>query len=79
MEESIDGQIEEFVHLLNEICLSTDEKCRPKDFAEKKSFLTLDVMSKLAFGEAFGYLDQDRDVYDYLNTTATFILIIMAL
>lgn len=37
------------------------------DFAKKGQFFTLDVISDLAFGKAFGYLEKDEDVYDYIK------------
>lgn len=39
------------------------------DFALKAQFFTLDVLSEIAFGEAFGYLTKDKDLYDYIKTT----------
>jgi hypothetical protein len=79
MEGSIDEQIAKLVRLVETKYLSTVDSYRPIDFGEKASFFTLDVISELAFGEAFGYLDADGDVYDYLKTTKTFIPIMMVL
>lgn len=31
--------------------------------------MTLDIISKIAFGQAFGCLDQDDDVYGYISQT----------
>jgi hypothetical protein len=79
MEGSIDEQIAKLVRLVETKYLSKADSYRPIDFGEKASFFTLDVISELAFGEAFGYLDADDDVYDYLKTTKTFIPIMMVL
>ena len=79
MEGSIDTQIAKLIHLIETKYLSTDDSYRPMDFGEKASFFTLDVISELAFGESFGYLEADRDVYDYLKTTKTFIPIMMVI
>lgn len=79
MEGSIDMIIATFVHLIESNYLSTPDNYRPMDFGEKASFFTLDVISELAFGQAFGYLENDRDVYDYLKITKTFIPIMMVI
>jgi len=75
----MDAQIAKLIHLIEAKYLSTVESYCPIDFAEKASFFTLDVISDLAFGNAFGYLDQDADVYDYLKMTKTFIPIMVTL
>jgi hypothetical protein len=77
MEGSIDLQIAHLVHLIETKYISTSDNYRPLDFGEKASFFTLDVISELAFGEAFGYLENDNDVYDYLKITKTYIPIMM--
>lgn len=46
--------------------ISTPTVYRPIDFAVKASFLTLDILTSVAFGAPFGYLSQDEDVYDYI-------------
>jgi hypothetical protein len=77
MEGSIDLQITSLIHLIETKYLSTSDSYRPMDFGEKASFFTLDVISELAFGQAFGYLEKDSDVYDYLKITKTYIPIMM--
>ena len=69
MEGTVDTQVANLVSLIETKYLSTSQDYRPVDFAEKASFFTLDVISDLAFGKAFGYLDSDEDVYDYLRMT----------
>lgn len=78
MEDTIDRQVSQLVRLIETRYLSSDS-FRPMDFGEKASFFTLDVISELAFGHAFGYLEHDRDVYDYLKISETFIPIAVAL
>jgi hypothetical protein len=79
MEGSIDTQIAKLIHLIGTKYLSTTHSYRPMDFGEKASFFTLDVISELAFGRAFGYVDSDKDVYEYLKITETFIPIMMVI
>ncbi len=69
MEETIDQNISNLVKLIEAKYLSTETSFRPMDFARKAQFLTLDVISAIAFGEPFGYVTQDEDLYDYIKTT----------
>lgn len=39
------------------------------DFARKAQYLTLDILSAVAFGGAFGFCEKDEDVYQYIQTT----------
>lgn len=41
---------------------------RPVDLGRRAQFFTLDVLSDLAFGEPFGFLETDSDVYEYIKT-----------
>ena len=78
MEGTVDTQIANFVHLVETKYLSTASDYRPINFGQKTSFFTLDVISALAFGEAFGYLDTDSDIFDYLKITQSAIPFMMA-
>lgn len=40
------------------------------DLARVTSFFTLDVISKIAFGESFGFLDRDEDPFGYIENLA---------
>ena len=48
--------------------ISTEALSKPMDFARKIQFLTLDVISDIGFGEAFGDLRADADVNDYIKS-----------
>lgn len=79
METTIETQIARLVELIETKYLSTSEQYRPMDFAQKAQYFTLDVISDLAFGQALGYLEQDRDVYDYIKITTASIPAMMVL
>ena len=55
--------------LIDEKYISTSSSFRPIDFARKAQFLTLDVISAIAFGKPIDYLVKDEDLYDYIKTT----------
>jgi hypothetical protein len=46
------------------------------DFARLAQYFTFDVLSKVAFGSAFGYLEANEDLYDYNKTSAEFLPIL---
>merc|ERR1712000_84614 len=72
MENTVDEHISRLVRLIETKYTSTTQDYRPVDFARKIQYFTLDVISDLAFGEAFGYMDQDEDVFDFIKITRSF-------
>ncbi|KAF5010772.1 hypothetical protein FDECE_3069 [Fusarium decemcellulare] len=69
LHESIDAGVSRFIHLIEEKYLSTASDYRPVDFARKVQYMTLDIISKIAFDEPFGFMDKDDDLYGYVRTT----------
>jgi cytochrome P450 len=63
----VDTRIAELVQLIRAKYISTEALSKPMDFARKIQFLTLDVISDIGFGEAFGDLRADADVNDYIR------------
>jgi hypothetical protein len=57
------------VQLLESKYLSTDTDFKPVDFAPKSQYFTLDVISEVAFGEAFGNLEADDDLSSYIKAS----------
>lgn len=72
MNGTIDTHIARLISLLEAKYLSTPDQYRPVDFAQKIQFLTLDIISDLAFGQPFGYVEQDDDVFDFIKTTRAY-------
>lgn len=70
LESSIDEQIKELVHLIRTKYASSAlplTATTPMDMATKMQYLTLDVISKIGLGRAFGDLKSDGDVNNYLE------------
>jgi len=40
---------------------------KPMDFGRKAQYFTLDVISSVAYGKAFGYMSTDSDLYAYIE------------
>lgn len=49
--------------------MSNDQKTIPIDMGRKVQFFTLDVISKIGLGTAFGMLLADKDIDDYLQSS----------
>lgn len=64
-EAAMDRQIRSFLSLLETKYTSADSETRPVDMAEKTQFLALDIIGDISIGKPFGYLEQDRDLYNY--------------
>ncbi|KAI4594437.1 hypothetical protein KJ359_008225 [Pestalotiopsis sp. 9143b] len=61
----IDRQILAFMELIDRKYISTPTEYRPVQFFRKTSFFALDVIGDISFGDAFGFLNQDQDLYRY--------------
>ncbi|WZH40486.1 uncharacterized protein QYS62_001419 [Fusarium acuminatum] len=70
-EAGIDRQLLNFIRLIDRKYLSTTSESRPIDFAEKSQFFALDVIGDVSFGEPFGYLSKDEDLYNYNEINAS--------
>jgi hypothetical protein len=77
MEGTIERNIAKFIKLIERKYISTGTEYRPMDLGAKGQYLTLDVISDLAFGEPFGYLDQDDDVYDFIKIVENYLPIMI--
>lgn len=58
-----------FVNLIERKYISEGAIYQPMDLARKAQYLTLDVIGDLAFGKNFGHLEQDDDVFGYIEQT----------
>ncbi|CAJ0540849.1 Ff.00g077560.m01.CDS01 [Fusarium sp. VM40] len=65
LEPKIDKNILAFIQLLRRYA----DNNKPVDLGRRAQFFTLDVISDLAFGEPFGFLETDSDVYKYIQIT----------
>ncbi|KAF6840827.1 cytochrome P450 [Colletotrichum plurivorum] len=79
LESTIDAQIQSLVRLIEDKYLSTETLFRPMDLCKKVQYLTLDIITSLAFGYHFGYLEQDTDVHHYIQMTEESMPVMMIL
>lgn len=69
LENDIDTQILNWIHLIKTKYITTSKSFRPMDLARKAQYFTLDVITQIAFGEAFGDLVNDEDMHRYVQST----------
>jgi hypothetical protein len=68
LEGDVDGMLAAFVRLLKEKYVTPQGgETKGVDFARVVQFFTLDAITKIAYGEAFGFLATDSDVYSAIG------------
>ncbi|KEY73162.1 hypothetical protein S7711_04128 [Stachybotrys chartarum IBT 7711] len=73
IEATMDLHVAKLIRLIETKYISTSQDYRPMDFAQKMQYFALDVISDLAFSRAFGYLEKDADLHDYIKITRSYI------
>ncbi|KAF2753912.1 putative P450 monooxygenase [Pseudovirgaria hyperparasitica] len=71
LEKDIDRCIEDFFALINRTYVSSEAEYVPFDLARLATFFSLDVISTVAFGKSFGFLDLNDDPFGYLPQLQT--------
>nr|UYD62320.1 cytochrome P450 [Leptographium qinlingense (nom. inval.)] len=79
LEAAMDKEILVFIDLIERKYISTESDYRPVDLARKVQYLTLDVITALAFSKRFGYTEQDSDLYSYIKITEDSMPVMMIL
>jgi cytochrome P450 len=69
LESDIDIRIRELIDLIQAKYLSTEAQSKPMDLGRKIQYLTLDVISTIGFGQAFGDVKADADLNDYIKSS----------
>ncbi|KAK5661800.1 hypothetical protein OQA88_9902 [Cercophora sp. LCS_1] len=67
IETSTDAQLANLIRLIDSKYLSTAGSLHPFDWSTRSHFFALDVISSLTFSKPFGFLTEDRDLYDYIE------------
>lgn len=68
MEKRVEAKIAHLKDVLRQRYLSEGENLIPMDLARVAYYFTLDVITDLAYGEAFGFLDAEGDLYNYTSS-----------
>ncbi|KAF7557325.1 hypothetical protein G7Z17_g855 [Cylindrodendrum hubeiense] len=67
LEPAIDHQVKELVDLLRRKYASSTEAQKFVDLGLVTGFFTMDAITRLAFGQEFGYLKEDKDCHNFLS------------
>lgn len=68
LENDINRQVKRFINLIEtEYISEPGGPLRPFEFSSRSYFLTLDVISDMSFSESFGFLKEDKDLYQFLE------------
>ncbi|KAL8729758.1 MAG: hypothetical protein Q9181_004886 [Wetmoreana brouardii] len=67
LEESVDDRLQDFTNLVRAKYTSTEKVIRLVDFGRLAQYLTLDIITDMAFGEPAGFLSEDGDQFQYLE------------
>ncbi|KAK4163852.1 cytochrome P450 [Cladorrhinum sp. PSN259] len=67
LEPAIDSEITKFLSLVRRKYLSTPGSSRIVDISEIMRYVTMDIITRLAYGKSFGHLDEGIDVYDWVG------------
>ena len=75
LEQDVDEQLLKLFDLINSRYVASPEEgvFRTVDLARVTSFFTLDTISKIAFGQTFGFLERDEDPFGYLANLEQFL------
>ena len=64
---AVDSQLVRLIELIKRKYLTSGEVTNVVDFAPLSRFFTLDTITRLAYGDAFGHLDEGTDKYGYVG------------
>jgi hypothetical protein len=65
IEGCVNTQLEKLKHLIRRQYISTSSETRKVDLVWLIRFFTLDVITALAYGEPFGYLEANQDLFGF--------------
>jgi len=79
--DGVEARVDKNILALVEDLIGTRYVDRNKifDFGRKAQYFTLDVISDLAYGEAFGFMREDADVHNYIKITEEQFSMLLAL
>ncbi|XTI85616.1 cytochrome P450 [Cenococcum geophilum] len=77
LENDIDENLMRMFGLIRRKYVSTESVYKPMNLARITTFFTLDVISTVAFGKPFGFLEIDDDPFEYLKQLHIFLPAIM--
>lgn len=75
MEKRVEAKIAHLKDVLRKRYLSEGDQLNSVDLARLAYYFTLDVITDLAYGEAFGFLDAEGDLFNYTRSLDQLLLV----
>lgn len=75
MEKKVEAKIAHLKDVLRQRYLSEGDRLNSVDLARVSYYFTLDVITELSYGEAFGFLDAEGDLYNYTTSLDRHLLV----
>lgn len=67
LEDDIDRVLWQLFALIKKKYISSGSDLKPLDFANTMQFFTLDVITSLSLSQPFGWVSEDKDMYEYVK------------
>ncbi|KAJ4386000.1 Cytochrome P450 monooxygenase aba1 [Gnomoniopsis smithogilvyi] len=69
LESNVDEQVQSLISLMrSKYAVSARSPSRPLlDLGPTSNYFTLDVITKVAFGQHFGYMNEEKDLYNFMR------------
>jgi len=68
LESEVDAVLSDMIAIIRERYIAPEGKLIPLDLARMVQYFTLDSITKIAFGEEFGFLRRQEDVHSYIQS-----------
>lgn len=73
IEKDVDDRLLNLIDLVKRSYISTYDNFRPLDISRIITYFTLDVISQVAFGHEFGFINADNDPFGYIANLKEFL------
>ncbi|KAI1504700.1 pisatin demethylase [Biscogniauxia marginata] len=72
VEQAIERQLSRLIDLIDRKFLSSDESYKPVDLAIISQLFAIDIVGDMTYGQPFGFLDEGKDIYDWVDWNESF-------
>lgn len=76
VEAAVDSVVVKFAEVIRDRHISTPKQPKFVDLGQIVRYFTLDVITRLAYGSAFGFLEAEGDLYNYTKSVDRFLLLL---
>lgn len=66
-EQAIDRQLARLLRVIDEQFVAKPGEYKPMDLSTMTQFLAIDIVGDMTFGKPFGFLDEGKDIYHWIE------------